>query len=157
MPSNAYSPLHSVLYYSYNAKKIIPTNSASLPELVRHPKAGVFRFGAGRIVTQNMLQDRGHWRIMYHKHMNLVVGKTALIQKFIKENFSLEYSVTVGVDFSTRSIRIEDTLIQLQIWDTVHLRLRIVWPRHLSKCYFQLLSRGLRCIPGVCAQRQKVL
>lgn len=60
--------------------------------------------------------------------MNVVVGKTALIQKFVKENFSLEYSVTVGVDFSSRSVRIDGTLVQLQIWDTVLVDLFIVWP-----------------------------
>lgn len=47
------------------------------------------------------------------------MGKTSLIQKFVKEDYSTEYSVTVGVDFSCRSVRIFDSLVQLQIWDTV--------------------------------------
>ncbi len=60
----------------------------------------------------------------------IVVGKTSLIQKFTnpspKKNLN-EYNTTVGVDFSSKSISIDDSIVQLQIWDTVKNIISVVW------------------------------
>ena len=45
------------------------------------------------------------------------VGKTSLIQRFCKKVFE-EQTPTVGVEFMVRKIKINDSPIQLQIWDT---------------------------------------
>lgn len=49
----------------------------------------------------------------------LGAGKTALINKYVTGEFSEEVNVTVGVDFSSKSIQVEGKKIQFQIWDTV--------------------------------------
>lgn len=46
-------------------------------------------------------------------------GKTSLIRKYIHGTFKDEYEVTVGVDFSSKTVIIDSQPIQLQIWDTV--------------------------------------
>lgn len=51
-------------------------------------------------------------------------GKTSLIYKYIKGEFRLDYNVTLGVEFYTKTQRIGADTIQLQIWDTVHVGAR---------------------------------
>ncbi|KAI3764974.1 hypothetical protein L2E82_14992 [Cichorium intybus] len=46
------------------------------------------------------------------------VGKTNLLSRFSKNEFSLELKPTIGVEFATRSINIDDKVIKAQIWDT---------------------------------------
>eukprot|EP01088_Endostelium_zonatum_P014725 TRINITY_DN3337_c0_g1_i1.p1 TRINITY_DN3337_c0_g1~~TRINITY_DN3337_c0_g1_i1.p1 ORF type:complete len:234 (-),score=52.78 TRINITY_DN3337_c0_g1_i1:18-719(-) len=45
-------------------------------------------------------------------------GKTALIQRIVRDVFSSSYRVTIGVDFAMKTIRWDDkTIIRLQLWD----------------------------------------
>jgi|JI9StandDraft_2_1071091.scaffolds.fasta_scaffold310336_2 small GTP-binding protein len=46
-------------------------------------------------------------------------GKTSLIRKYIHGAFKDEYEVTVGVDFSSKTVTVDEQPVQLQIWDTV--------------------------------------
>ncbi|KAK6132783.1 hypothetical protein DH2020_033461 [Rehmannia glutinosa] len=46
------------------------------------------------------------------------VGKSNLLSRFTRNEFSLESKATIGVEFATRSIRVEDKIIKAQIWDT---------------------------------------
>ena len=54
------------------------------------------------------------------------MGKTALLTKYIKGEFTDAYNVTVGVEFTSKTVRIDEkTQVKLQIWDTVcHFILR---------------------------------
>ncbi|KAL4579545.1 hypothetical protein LXL04_015695 [Taraxacum kok-saghyz] len=46
------------------------------------------------------------------------VGKSNLLSRFTRNEFSLESKSTIGVEFATRSIRVDDKIIKAQIWDT---------------------------------------
>uniref|UniRef100_A0A0C9S1Y9 TSA: Wollemia nobilis Ref_Wollemi_Transcript_22199_1232 transcribed RNA sequence n=1 Tax=Wollemia nobilis TaxID=56998 RepID=A0A0C9S1Y9_9CONI len=46
------------------------------------------------------------------------VGKSNLLSRFTRNEFSLESKSTIGVEFATRSIQVDDKLIKAQIWDT---------------------------------------
>ncbi|KAK8647853.1 hypothetical protein V6N13_121577 [Hibiscus sabdariffa] len=46
------------------------------------------------------------------------VGKSNLLSRFTRNEFSLESKSTIGVEFATRSIRVEDKIVKAQIWDT---------------------------------------
>ena len=46
------------------------------------------------------------------------VGKTSLLNKYIKNEFSLNYKTTIGADFLTKQLQRENSLVNLQIWDT---------------------------------------
>ncbi|KAI3710210.1 hypothetical protein L2E82_39984 [Cichorium intybus] len=46
------------------------------------------------------------------------VGKSNLLSRFSKNEFSLDSKSTIGVEFATRSIRIDGKVIKGQIWDT---------------------------------------
>eukprot|EP00485_Elphidium_margaritaceum_P019583 CAMPEP_0202730814 /NCGR_PEP_ID=MMETSP1385-20130828/186827_1 /ASSEMBLY_ACC=CAM_ASM_000861 /TAXON_ID=933848 /ORGANISM="Elphidium margaritaceum" /LENGTH=210 /DNA_ID=CAMNT_0049397093 /DNA_START=98 /DNA_END=730 /DNA_ORIENTATION=- len=46
------------------------------------------------------------------------VGKTSLMNKFVNDKFSKQYKATIGADFLTKEIVIDDKLVTMQIWDT---------------------------------------
>ena len=46
------------------------------------------------------------------------VGKSNLLSRFTRNEFSLESKSTIGVEFATRSIHIDDKIVKAQIWDT---------------------------------------
>lgn len=46
------------------------------------------------------------------------MGKSNLLSRFTKNEFSLESKSTIGVEFATRTIRVDDKIVKAQIWDT---------------------------------------
>ncbi|KAG2294702.1 hypothetical protein Bca4012_066553 [Brassica carinata] len=46
------------------------------------------------------------------------VGKSNLLSRFTRNEFSLESKSTIGVEFATRSIRVDEKTVKAQIWDT---------------------------------------
>ena len=46
------------------------------------------------------------------------VGKTTLTQKLITGKFQTQYKMTLGVDLSVKFLKINQTIVKLQIWDT---------------------------------------
>ncbi|KAI8001656.1 hypothetical protein ACSBR2_014569 [Camellia fascicularis] len=46
------------------------------------------------------------------------VGKSNLLSRFTRNEFSLESKSTIGVEFATRSIQVDDKIVKAQIWDT---------------------------------------
>eukprot|EP01091_Cochliopodium_minus_P001865 TRINITY_DN1182_c0_g2_i1.p1 TRINITY_DN1182_c0_g2~~TRINITY_DN1182_c0_g2_i1.p1 ORF type:complete len:150 (-),score=30.98 TRINITY_DN1182_c0_g2_i1:476-925(-) len=46
------------------------------------------------------------------------VGKSNLLTRFTQDEFSLESKTTVGVEFATKSLMIDNKQIKAQIWDT---------------------------------------
>ncbi len=49
---------------------------------------------------------------------NSGVGKTSLTLKATKNIFNLNYNATVGFEFSTFIVKVDNYIIKLQIWDT---------------------------------------
>ncbi|KAL2252166.1 ras-related protein RABA1d-like [Sesamum indicum] len=46
------------------------------------------------------------------------VGKSNLLSRFTRNEFSLESKSTIGVEFATRSLPVDGKVIKAQIWDT---------------------------------------
>ena len=46
------------------------------------------------------------------------VGKTSLMKQYVNKRFSQQYKATIGADFLTKEIMIDDQLVTIQIWDT---------------------------------------
>ncbi|GKT36286.1 Small GTPase like protein [Aduncisulcus paluster] len=45
-------------------------------------------------------------------------GKTSIINRFIYSRFDVLYHPTLGLDFLSKSVYLEDRVVNLQIWDT---------------------------------------
>ena len=48
----------------------------------------------------------------------VAVGKSCLLLQFTDKRFQPVHDLTIGVEFGSRTITIEDNQIKLQIWDT---------------------------------------
>jgi len=46
------------------------------------------------------------------------VGKTAILNKYVNGKFIEEHKATIGADFLTKELNLDDKLVTLQIWDT---------------------------------------
>merc|ERR1712147_378899 len=46
------------------------------------------------------------------------VGKTSLMHQYVSKKFSNQYKATIGADFLTKEVQVEDRLVTMQIWDT---------------------------------------
>eukprot|EP01025_Chloroclados_australasicus_P036249 TRINITY_DN3690_c0_g1_i1.p1 TRINITY_DN3690_c0_g1~~TRINITY_DN3690_c0_g1_i1.p1 ORF type:complete len:237 (-),score=15.95 TRINITY_DN3690_c0_g1_i1:276-896(-) len=46
------------------------------------------------------------------------VGKTSLMNQFVHKRFTEQYKATIGADFLTKEVRVEDNSVTMQIWDT---------------------------------------
>eukprot|EP00349_Pseudokeronopsis_sp_Brazil_P001962 CAMPEP_0202959430 /NCGR_PEP_ID=MMETSP1396-20130829/3620_1 /ASSEMBLY_ACC=CAM_ASM_000872 /TAXON_ID= /ORGANISM="Pseudokeronopsis sp., Strain Brazil" /LENGTH=175 /DNA_ID=CAMNT_0049677979 /DNA_START=12 /DNA_END=539 /DNA_ORIENTATION=+ len=46
------------------------------------------------------------------------IGKSCVLKRLVENEFKEDHDVTVGVEFGSYLIRIEDKILKLQIWDT---------------------------------------
>jgi len=46
------------------------------------------------------------------------VGKTSLLVRYVKKQFNAAYKATIGADFLSKEVEVENKLVTLQIWDT---------------------------------------
>lgn len=46
------------------------------------------------------------------------VGKTNLLYRFTKGSFMQESRATIGVDFSAKNLKVKDSVVKAQFWDT---------------------------------------
>lgn len=79
------------------------------------------------------------------------VGKTSLMNQYVNKKFTGNYKATIGADFLTMEIIVDDKLVTMQVWSTASdcadvLRLPIDMgyrrTRTLSKSRNCLLSRS---------------
>uniref|UniRef100_A0A8C5R4H8 Ras-related protein Rab-7b n=1 Tax=Leptobrachium leishanense TaxID=445787 RepID=A0A8C5R4H8_9ANUR len=49
---------------------------------------------------------------------NAGVGKSALMNQYVNSRFSNHYRATIGADFFTKEVRVDEKLVTVQIWDT---------------------------------------
>jgi hypothetical protein len=46
------------------------------------------------------------------------VGKTSVISRFMYDKFDLSYQATIGIDFLSKTMYLDDRTVRLQLWDT---------------------------------------
>jgi Ras-related protein Rab-6A len=49
---------------------------------------------------------------------SFLVGKTSLITRFMYDSFDNTYQATIGIDFLSKTMYLEDRTVRLQLWDT---------------------------------------
>lgn len=48
--------------------------------------------------------------------MHYRVGKTSLMNRFVNQKFTYQYKATIGADFLTKEIIVDDKVVTLQVW-----------------------------------------
>lgn len=46
------------------------------------------------------------------------VGKTSLMNQYVNKKFSTSYKATIGADFLTKEVTVDDRIVTMQLWDT---------------------------------------
>lgn len=46
------------------------------------------------------------------------VGKTSLMNQYVNKKFTNQYKATIGADFLTKEVIVDDRVVTMQIWDT---------------------------------------
>jgi Ras-related protein Rab-2A len=46
------------------------------------------------------------------------IGKSCVLKRLVENDFREDHDVTVGVEFGSFMVKIEDKVLKLQIWDT---------------------------------------
>lgn len=46
------------------------------------------------------------------------VGKTSIMNQYVNKRFSGQYKATIGADFMTKNVVVDDKSVTLQVWDT---------------------------------------
>eukprot|EP01083_Nonionella_stella_P190783 706497_1 len=60
------------------------------------------------------------------------VGKTSIIQRFTSNKFDENQNTTVGIDFLSKTIYVENNVIRFQLWDTAGMeRFRSLIPSYI--------------------------
>lgn len=74
--------------------------------------------------------------------LNLVsgVGKSCLLLKFTDKRFQAVHDLTIGVEFGSKTITIDNIPIKLQIWDTVSFNLLLDFLHVQNLSYFLEIS-----------------
>lgn len=49
------------------------------------------------------------------------VGKSCLLLQFTDKRFKADHDLTIGVEFGAKCINLNETILKLQIWDTVYI------------------------------------
>ncbi|ODV89962.1 hypothetical protein CANCADRAFT_98731 [Tortispora caseinolytica NRRL Y-17796] len=60
------------------------------------------------------------------------VGKTSLITRFMYDSFDSQYAATIGIDFLSKTMYLDDRTVRLQLWDTAgQERFRSLTPAYI--------------------------
>ena len=80
------------------------------------------------------------------------------MKRVMDNEFKEEHQVTIGVEFGSYGLKIDNKIIKLQIWDTVSQKesIRLVvnhkslgWPRVIQVCDKDFLSWSSLCVPYI--------
>jgi GTPase SAR1 family protein len=79
------------------------------------------------------------------------VGKTSIIARFMNDTFESSYSATVGIDFLSKTMYLEDRIVRLQLWDTAgQERFRSLIPSYIRDCAVAIIAYDISsCVLAV--------
>ena len=66
------------------------------------------------------------------------VGKSCLMKRVMDDEFKTEHQVTIGVEFGSYGLRLEDKIVKMQIWDTAG--------QESYKSVTRIFYRGAHCV-----------
>ncbi|KAI9316186.1 ras family-domain-containing protein [Dichotomocladium elegans] len=74
------------------------------------------------------------------------VGKTSLITRFMYDTFDNTYQATIGIDFLSKTMYLEDRTVRLQLWDTAgQERFRSLIPSYIRDSSVAVVVYDISC------------
>ncbi|XP_076330476.1 ras-related protein Rab-6B-like isoform X2 [Tachypleus tridentatus] len=75
------------------------------------------------------------------------VGKTSLITRFMYDTFDNSYQATIGIDFLSKTMYLEDRTVRLQLWDTAgQERFRCLIPSYIRDSTVAIVVYDITCM-----------
>jgi small GTP-binding protein len=98
---------------------------------MRDPEISGARRRGARLKTSSAMTDLDFADADFLVKLILVgdsgVGKTNLLTRFTRDEFASDSKATVGVEFATKTLRIDERVVRAQVWDTAgHERYRAI-------------------------------
>ncbi|POY76575.1 hypothetical protein BMF94_0164 [Rhodotorula taiwanensis] len=96
-------------------------SAASAPVAATPAAAAVAQTPAAPAVSAPAASEFAHAALKKFKLVFLgeqSVGKTSLITRFMYDTFDNTYQATIGIDFLSKTMYLEDRTVRLQLWDT---------------------------------------
>lgn len=87
------------------ATPAVSSNTSSAPQTSSTPQTSEFAHAALKKFKLVFLGEQS-------------VGKTSLITRFMYDTFDNTYQATIGIDFLSKTMYLEDRTVRLQLWDT---------------------------------------
>ena len=69
-------------------------------------------------IEETVLNEKEHYKLKLIVVGDTGVGKTNLIRRYISDTFSANTKATVGVELFTKTFRVNNDIVKLEIWDT---------------------------------------
>merc|ERR1711918_87053 len=89
------------------------------------------------------------------------VGKTSLMNQYVNKKFSNQYKATIGADFLTKEVMVDDRLVTMQIWDTAGQErfqsLGVAFCRGADSCVLVFDVHGLKTFDNLDSWRDEFL
>jgi small GTP-binding protein len=92
---------------------MVPKGLPAIPEVIK-----AARRGSAQPIAPFMMNKENQNKFKVVLVGDPCVGKTAILNRFIHNTFKKEYNCTIGVEFWVKSVNCNDTVVDLQIWDT---------------------------------------
>ncbi|XP_029125495.1 ras-related protein RABH1b isoform X1 [Cajanus cajan] len=81
------------------------------------------------------------------------VGKTSIITRFMYDKFDNTYQATIGIDFLSKTMYLEDRTVRLQLWDTAgQERFRSLIPSYIRDSSVAVIVYDVASMPFKCRQ-----
>ena len=75
------------------------------------------------------------------------VGKTSVITRFMYDRFDQCYDATIGLDFISKTMFLEDRAVRLQLWDTAgQERFRSLMPSYIRDSSIAMVVYDVTCV-----------
>jgi len=87
-----------------------PANGTAAPAATPGSGSGALPASQGPIIP------RSKYKLVFLG--DEAVGKTSIITRFMYDTFESTYKVTIGIDFVSKTMYLEDRIVRLQLWDT---------------------------------------
>ena len=71
---------------------------------------------AANMTSENSTVGKFKYKVVFLGDQS--VGKTSIIHRFIYDSFDENYQATIGIDFMSHKMYVEDKIIILNLWDT---------------------------------------
>ena len=92
-------------------------NVASVQSITPLPSnASAQAFNNSNTLSSPQLVPRSKYKLVFLG--DEAVGKTSIITRFMYDTFDTTYKVTIGIDFVSKTMYLEDRIVRLQLWDT---------------------------------------